>query len=261
MNENIKWGGAAVAVVGLTIGAFLYLSRGKEAPAPVAPPVTAPKPVAEIDDPTPKNPLPVSDAKEPLPKLADSDQPLLKSLTTLVGADSVERFFVPDDLVRHIVVSVDNLSEQKVAERIRPMRRLSGPFAVTGTEDAPMLDPANYERYKPWVQFIQSTDTQQLVVLYSRYYPLFQEAYESLGHPPRHFNDRAIFMIDHLLATPDVQGPIALAQPNVQFEFADPKLESLSAGQKVMIRMGSENAAAMKAKLRELRAALAARPN
>ena len=109
-----------------------------------------------------------------------------------------------------------------------------------------MLDPANYERYKPLVQLIRTSDTQTLVAIYVRYYPLFQEAYESLGHPPEYFNDRLIEVIDHLLATPDLQGPIALAQPGVQYEYADPGLESRSAGQKVLIRMGSENATAVK---------------
>jgi hypothetical protein len=88
---------------------------------------------------------------------------------------------------------------------------------------------------------------------------LFQEAYESLGHPPQYFNDRLIEVIDHLLASPDVKGPIALARPNVLYEFADPALEARSAGQKVLIRMGSENATAVKDKLRELRAELIAR--
>ena len=90
------------------------------------------------------------------------------------------------------------------------------------------------------------------------YYPLFQDAYENLGHPPQYFNDRLIEVIDHLLATPDVKGQIALAQPGVLYKFADPKLESKSAGQKLLIRMGSENASAIKARLRELRSALVA---
>ncbi len=89
---------------------------------------------------------------------------------------------------------------------------------------------------------------------------MFQEAYESLGHPPQYFNDRLIEVIDHLLATPELEGPIALAQPNVLYEFADPKLESSSAGQKVLIRMGAENARVVKEKLRELRGELVTQP-
>jgi hypothetical protein len=135
-----------------------------------------------------------------------------------------------------------------------------GKFAVAGPEEAPMLDPANYARYQPLVQLISSTDAKSLIAAYTRYYPWFQEAYESLGHPPQYFNDRAIEVIDHLLATPELEGPIALAQPNVLYQFADPKLESMSAGQKVLVRMGPENARVMKDKLREVRRELIAQP-
>ena len=37
------------------------------------------------------------------------------------------------------------------------------------------------------------------------------------------------------------------------FEFANPELEALSAGQKIMVRMGGENASQIRIKLRELR--------
>jgi hypothetical protein len=77
---------------------------------------------------------------------------------------------------------------------------------------------------------------------------LFQQAYENLGHPPEYFNDRLIEVIDHLLATPELPDPIPLARPNVQFEFADPNLEARSAGQKVLLRMGHENALASQRK-------------
>jgi hypothetical protein len=65
-------------------------------------------------------------------------------------------------------------------------------------------------------------------------------------------------VIDHLLATPEAPGPIRLAQPKVLYEFADPALEELSAGQKMMLRIGKGNRERIKAKLREIRAAIAA---
>jgi hypothetical protein len=260
MNENIKWGAAAVAVVGLSIGAVVYFSerQDKEAPPP-KPVAAAPLPPPVPEEPAIKHPLPESARQEPLPPLNESDVPMQKALTELIGKESVEQLLKPEELVRHIVVSIDNLPEQKVAERIRPIRRVPGRFEAGGSEDAPVLNPANYERYKPLVQLIRSTDTHRLIETYSRYYPLFQDAYESLGHPPKYFNDRLVEVIDHLLTTPDVQDPIALAQPNVMYEFADPKLESLTAGQKALIRMGSENATAVKDKLRELRTELIAK--
>jgi hypothetical protein len=42
------------------------------------------------------------------------------------------------------------------------------------------------------------------------------------------------------------------------WEYADPELESLSAGHKIMLRIGPGHAAAVKAKLSEIRAMLVA---
>jgi hypothetical protein len=78
-----------------------------------------------------------------------------------------------------------------------------------------------------------------------------------LGYPDGYFNDRLVEVIDHLLATPDVTAPIQLKRPSVNFEYVDPELENLSSGQKLLVRMGSANAAIVKGKLRELRQAIA----
>jgi hypothetical protein len=261
MNENIKWGAAAVAVVGLAIGAVVFRDKWWSDDVPPAEPVAAaPAPAVAPPEPEIKHPVPAADGNDALPALDDSSLPMKNALADLFGAESVERFVVSDDLIRHIVVSVDNLTEQKLAERLRPVRPAAGGLVVGGTADDPVLDPANYERYKPMVQLIRATDTQRLVATYVRYYPLFQESYENLGHPPRYFNDRVIQVIDLLLAAPDVSGPVALAQPGVQYEFADPRLEALPAGQKILIRMGDDNAKVVKEKLRELRSALVALP-
>ena len=260
MNENIKWFAAALAVVGLTVGGIVYFAKGRK-PAP-SPELTASLPAkpALPEEPAVKHPVPAVESDEAMPPLDGSTPMLQNALTDLIGKESVERFVVTDDLIRHIVVTVDNLPEQTLAERLRPVKQVGGEFAGAGAEDARVLDPANYDRYAAMVQLILSTDTQRLIATYTRYYPLFQEAYESLGHPPQYFNDRLIEVIDVLLATPEVQGPIALAQPGVLYEFADPKLESLGAGQKALIRMGGDNARAVKDKLRELRAALVKQP-
>ncbi|HET9863139.1 MAG TPA: DUF3014 domain-containing protein [Steroidobacteraceae bacterium] len=258
MNENLKWIAAAVAVVGLSVGAVVYFSRGHEK-APVEKPVAVtPPPEAAPAEPPIKHPLPAPDTDQALPPLDESAKPLQGALEDLAGKQAVERYLVPEDLIRHIVVTIDNLPNEKVAERLRPLKPVPGAFVAGGTEDARVLDPANYDRYKPLVQLLRSTDTQRLVDIYTRYYPLFQEAYENLGHPPQYFNDRLIEVIDHLLAAPELQGPIALTQPSVQYEYADAALESLSAGQKILVRMGRENAGVVKAKLRELRQRLVA---
>jgi hypothetical protein len=85
---------------------------------------------------------------------------------------------------------------------------------------------------------------------------LFQQAYEELGHPNASFNTRLNEIIEHLLQTPTPRGEIALVQPSVLYQYADERLEKLSSGQKLLIRMGVDNAAIIKGKLREIQAAL-----
>ena len=133
---------------------------------------------------------------------------------------------------------------------------MPGTFRVGGPEGSVAIGADNAARYAPYVLAMEAVDSAKLVALYVRLYPLFQEAYAELGYPSRYFNDRLFEVIDHLLATPDVQGSVALVQPKVLYEYADPALQDLSAGQKILVRMGGENEAKVKAKLRELKRAL-----
>jgi hypothetical protein len=141
---------------------------------------------------------------------------------------------------------------------LRPTKNLPGNFKVTGNEQSMTIDPADYQRYDGYVHLLQGLNSQQFATVYFHYYPLFQQAYEGLGYPNGYFNDRLVATIDDALAAPDVKGPVALTRPNVMYQYADPNLEGLSSGQKLMVRLGPDNEAIVKAKLRELRAAVAA---
>ena len=157
-------------------------------------------------------------------------------------------------------MTVDNLPRSKTAVERRPVKATPGGTLVVTSGDEITLSEENYARYAPFVSLVQSTDAKQLSTLYFHYYTLFQEAYENLGYPDKYFNDRLVEVIDNLLATPAPKGPVKLTQPRVFYEYADPALESLSAGQKVLLRMGNANAAQMKKKLREFRALIAKGP-
>jgi len=256
---------SALAVVAVAAGLYYYFHVLSEPAVPTRPstPVSAPKPPAAhpetaIEHPVPRAPEAAESA--PLPTLETSDAPLAMALAGVSGAAGVGKFLVPQSLVRHIVVTVDNLPRKKAAVELRPVRSPPGQFATAGPVDHPTLSSENFARYKPIVELVKSTDAKELAAVYFRFYPLFQQSYENLGYPDRYFNDRVIEVIDNLLATPEPKGPIELAQPNVMYLYADPALEQLSAGQKALIRMGPDNAAVVKAKLRELRAILATHP-
>ncbi|MDQ6923194.1 MAG: DUF3014 domain-containing protein, partial [Pseudomonadota bacterium] len=108
-------------------------------------------------------------------------------------------------------------------------------------------------RYTPYVQIATAIDAKNLVSAYVHFYPLIQEDYRDLGYPKGYFNDRLIEAIDDLLATPELTDPPQLVQPKVLYQYSDPDLEARSAGQRMMIRMGAENATKIKAKLQEIR--------
>jgi hypothetical protein len=161
--------------------------------------------------------------------------------------------------VRRFVATVDNLPRSMVAMRVRALQPVGGPFAVDRDGEEFVIGSANAARYAPYVRALESVDAKQLAGVYLRFYPWFQQAYEELGYPKGYFNDRLVTVIDHLLATPEPKGPVKLVQPKVLYQFADPELEALSAGQKALLRVGPENSRRIKAKLRALRAEVARR--
>jgi hypothetical protein len=254
--------GVAAAVVVVAAGTWYYL-QSRHATLPPAPGVAQTPPSAEPPaEPAIQHPVPggQDSASAPLPSLADSDAALSDALRLVGGAAAVKDYLLPETVIRHLVVTIDNLPRQKVAVAKRPTSAVAGSFVVDGDELHATLDRQNFARYQPMVAVVGRLDMQQLAAVYIRFYPLFQQAYQDLGYPNGYFNDRLVQVIDNLLATPQPTGPIALVRPNVMYTFADPALESRPAGQKLLIRMGPENAATVKIKLEELRAAITAAP-
>ena len=178
-------------------------------------------------------------------------------LVDLYGSQ-LDTLMVSDALIDKIVATIDNLPRGPVAERVRPLGRLQSEFVTQATGgDAELLDPLNFERYRVLVDLFTLADPDAVTDLYRRYYPLLQKSYEALGYPNGYFNDRVVEVIDHLLETPVLDEAPRLVRPHVLFEFEDPELEALSAGQKFLLRMGADNAARTKQALEELRARLA----
>jgi hypothetical protein len=261
-DRPIIWG-AAAAVVGGAIALYLYAHRGLPGSAPTtSAPVAlsapqAAEPIASA--PVIEHPVPASGAADSAPPPLDqSDQSFHAAVIAVPGVQAVEKLLVADNIIRNIVVTVDNLSKKKVAPDKRPIKATSGQFMTRGNGEQLTISPENYARYQPFIEVVKAADSEQLVQLYYHFYPLFQTAFDDLGYQDGYFNDQLIALIDHLLATPDVSGPIALVQPNVMYLYADPALEALSSGQKTLIRMGPANEALVKARLKDLKAKLLA---
>lgn len=264
-SRDIKLLVAILVAAGLAGAAWYF--RDEFLPQPERPVATPPEPamVKTGDAPGPEHPITPPEAAEvvrgeliTLPPLDDSDAYFILELAAAFGAD-IETLLIEDALIDRFVATVDNLPRAHVAEKIRPVGRLAEPFRVvaSASDGLVYLSPENYQRYDFLVGRIAAADIDSVVDTYRRFYPLFQQSYERLGYPDGYFNDRVVEVIDHLLATPQPDEPIRLVRPHVLYEFAEPRLEALSSGQKLMLRMGSKHTAAVKRVLQDLRTQLA----
>lgn len=185
-------------------------------------------------------------------------------LTDLLGRKAVLTFFALDEFPRRLVATVDNLGRSHAPPMVWPIKPTPGRFTIEERAGGSVINADNSQRYTPLVLLAEAVDPAKAVDLYIRMYPLLQQAYEDLGYPKAYFNDRLIAVIDLLLATPGAEEPIAVRltevkgtipslQPWVRYEFANPAFESLSAGQKIMLRVGSVNQRRLKAILTAIR--------
>lgn len=281
MNRDMVIGGAlTLLVAALAAGGYQWwrVSKGAKtpmvavAPAPRAAPAERAPAASATLTPAIRHPietqpeLPPADA--PPAPAAPAGDAFAAALEALLGPRDARRFAILDDAVVRAVTTVDNLDREHAAARLWPVPPTPGRFAVVPADaGGTRIAAVNAARYEPFVRFVEAIDTPRLVALYVRFYPRFQQAYADLGYPRRYFNDRLVQVIDALLAAPapagpltvrlvEVKGSVASTMPWTRYEFADPALEKLGTGQKIMLRVGAANAQRLKAKLAEFRAGI-----
>ncbi len=256
MNKPTLW--IVLLVIVGSVAAWFYSARDvpQDHPLEVSLPAqTAIEPEPEASYPVEDIPVPEEPAPEPLPTLAESDGEIIEVLADLIGPESLGSHFVLEQVISRIVTTIDALDSHQLAPLVMPVQPAGGKFQVAEGESL-TIHPANAQRYSAYVQIASVIDTTSLVELYVNYYPLFQQAYSDLGHGDVYFNDRMVEVLDHLLATPEAVDDVALVKLEAVYLYADESLEALSAGQKLLLRIGSSNAAVILDKLQEIRSVL-----
>lgn len=216
-------------------------------------------PVAPVAPPGELQPVKIPAAAQPLA----ADQ-IGSAITAFLGSKAALTFFQLTDFPRKFVATVDNLGRSHAPPVAWPISPTEGRFTVQTFDGATAISSDNGLRYTPLVLLLEKINAGLAVDLYVRMYPVLQQTYVDLGYPNNQINDRLLQVINHLLATPnapqvmavqltEVKGPIPSVRPWVRYEFADPALEALSSGQKIMLRVGSVNQNRLKARLSALR--------
>jgi len=272
MGGSIRdWFIALLVVAAVLFGIYWFAMR--DAPEPEIPaPVTEQPPLADsgVDLEEPEEPeIPPApepaEPKEPpreLPALNDSDKEARNDIISLSADGALAKWIVPDEVVRKWVAAVNTATKGDLMHKNRPFTNLQGSIAVkdleTRTDGAKVyvLSQENYQRYDQPVRLFAMVDTDKAVGLYQFWYPRLKQAYGELGLKNKNFHAAVLAAIDQALAAPEIEGPVKLVRPTVYYKFEDEQLEKMPGLHKLMIRMGPDNAARVKEKLRELKAAL-----
>jgi hypothetical protein len=262
-----SWVGAVIVVLGILLaGGYLarkamHLSTPQIAVAPPASNASTSAPVSAASAPI-QHPIeeaqagPATASTAALPALGDSDAGVASALARLAGGDALTSLLVRQQIIARIVATIDALPRRGLSTYMMPVHTPKGVFSTDDSGSATVIGAKNAARYAPYMKIIEAADPQAVVAWYVHAYPLFQEAYQQLGYPKGYFNDRLIVVIDDMLTAPEPAQPPALMRSRTYYVYTDPTLESLSAGQKLLLRVGPANEATIKDKLRAIRAAL-----
>jgi hypothetical protein len=189
--------------------------------------------------------------------LNTSDAVVRELVTTLSSHPQLAKWLVNEDLVRRFTAAIDNIADGKSPRQHVEFMRPTTPFRAMNKRGAFYVNPSSYHRYDLAAEVFSSLDTEGSMALYRELRPLIDEAYREISPPGWVFEDRLLRAIDHLLALQVPTSDIELEERTVAtFAYADDELESLSAAQRHLLRMGPSNVRRVQGKLREFRSAL-----
>jgi DUF3014 family protein len=247
----------AVALLVVAVGAAVYVAFGWR-PRPAPPPATS----AQRTLPG-ENPPSLGGAADAItiPPLDASDRVVRTLVQALSESPAVMAWLPTNGLIRNFTVVVSNIAEGATpAKQLKPLRP-SSTFRVAERDGNTYVDPRSYDRYVTIADAIGSIDPAGAARLYATLKPRIEEAHRDLGTTNQSFDRTLERAILALLETPIVDGPVRLRPKGIGYGYADERLESLSAAQKQLLRMGPRNMRIIKARLREIALALGMRPS
>ncbi|MFT5014822.1 MAG: hypothetical protein ACI9HA_003492 [Dinoroseobacter sp.] len=254
----------ALIVTGVLLLGFLayyFLSVSSESETVtdvVALPIEPPAVIETIKTPDPEREIDLvgEEPVEPafvLPRLENSDQLIRDGAVSLTRHEGINTWLGSSELIRKTVAFVDNIANGNIAKQPAAALAPRGQMSVNEiSEGVYLMNERSYDRFNNTTNILLSIDAQRSIEFYILLRPLFEQAYGELGYPAGKFDEVVLRAIGRLLETPRLNEPAKMIRPVVMYEYQDPKLESLSAAQKQLLRMGPKNATAIKDKLRDV---------
>jgi Protein of unknown function (DUF3014) len=242
----------AVVLVVVAAGVAVYFVGRRTAPFD-----TTVQPGAAADRAADKPaPLGAEPERVDVPALDQSDSLVRELVRKLSSHPEIARWLATDGLIRNFTVVVEN-----VADGMSPVTHLGGlrpsqGFAVVERGEDLAIDPRSYQRYDRLADAFASLDPAGSARLYSTLKPRIEEAHRDLGSPDPAFDRTLERAVVHLLEVPVAGESPAVEPQGIGYSFADPRLQSLTASQKHLLRMGPRNVRIVQRTLRSLALAL-----
>lgn len=192
-----------------------------------------------------------------LPALDNSDKFILEKALQLSWLPNYSATLLPKEMLRNFVTFIDNLAQGELATKFTPLKKPAQAFSVRESGDELYLNEASYKRYTPYIDILNSLNIELAIEHYQQLMPLIDEAYMELGYDSGTFNQTLIRAIDMMLEAPMIREPITLVAPSAMYQFKDPELEQLPSAQKLMLRIGPNNATQLRPKLQQIQISLA----
>lgn len=249
--------GAIVALVAVGAGAGAYVMLGRSTPSTPssAPPATTAPATATAPVPSGRT-KEVTGAK-PLPSVDQSDTRTRELVGLLSNEPDLKKWVAAEGLARRFAAAVSNIAEGDSPRAVLPSMAPTGGFQTLERDGKHFIAPESFARYDSVGRIFNSLDTETTLNTYKALRPLFEQAFAEIARPGQRFDETLSRAIQRMLDTPVPDGDIeVVATQGVNYAYADPKLEQLSAAQKHLLRLGPTNAKAVQTKLRELQTAL-----
>jgi hypothetical protein len=247
----------AVAVLLVAAGVAAYVVFGwRSHPAPAQ---TTTTPASKLNEATP--PLGGQADAITLPPLDASDTLVRTLVQALSESPAIMAWLPTAGLIRNFTVVVTNIAEGATPAKNLKVLRPSTPFRTVERGGVTYIDPRGYARYAPIADAVASIAPAAAAKLYATLKPRIEEAHRDLGTQDQSFDRTLERAIVSLLETPVVDGDVRLRPKGIGYAYADEQLESLTAAQRQLLRMGPRNVRVIKGRLREIALALGIPPS
>jgi hypothetical protein len=241
---------AILAILLLAVGAGVYFLFWRRTPPPSTDARTATE--QAVAPAAPPRPLPEAGEVIDLPPIDQTDAIVRELVARLSSHPTVAAWLTTDKLIRNFTVVVENISNGRTPAGQLSKVRPTGGFQVREDRGGLWIDPRTYRRYDKYADAVAGIDARGAARLYATLKPRIEDGYRDLGHPDGNVDKALERALVELMKTPVVDGDVALVSKSVAYEFADPKLQSLSSAQRQFLRMGPRNVRLIQAKLREI---------